>query len=177
MEGSSASPSARGCPTCSSNPPDRIRTCDLLSVGLVALVIAGCAGGVTMPANGVTDTTATVKGLIFDPADGTVSYRFEYGATKSYGSETTHRSLVINDRDNHPVSEDLSGLGPGTTYHYRVCAKEPVTVCGADRKFTTSGGASQLSITAEPALYPDFDPAVSDWTPSIRARSAYGLFP
>ena len=34
-----------------------------------------------MPANGVTDTTATVKGLIFDPADGTVSYWFEYGAT------------------------------------------------------------------------------------------------
>lgn len=132
-------------------------------MGLVALVIVGCAGGVTTPATGVTDTGATVTGIVFDPSDATISYWFQYGQTTAYASETTHRSLVISDRDNHPVSEDLTGLSPGTTYHYQVCAEDPVPICGGDRSFTTTGVATQLSITAQPTLYPDFDPAVSDY--------------
>jgi len=130
---------------------------------VAAALLAGCAGGYTQPATNVSDTSATVTGLVFDPVDATITYWFEYGPTKDYGNETTHRSLVINDRDNHPVSEDLSGLDPGTTYHYRVCAKELVRVCAQDRSFTTGGGASALAIDTDPDLYPAFDPGVSDY--------------
>jgi len=130
---------------------------------IAAVALVGCAGGYTMPSANVTDTTAEVHGLVFDPVDATITYWFEYGPTKDYGSETTHSSLVINDRDNHPVSEDLSGLDPGTTYHYRVCAKELVPVCAQDRTFTTGGGASALAIDTDPDLYPAFDPGVSDY--------------
>ncbi len=128
-----------------------------------SFAIAGCAGGFTTPATRVTDTTATVTGLVFDPEDATISYWFEYGATKAYGSHTIHRSLAISDRDNHSVSEDLEGLTAGTTFHYRVCANHIVPICGNDEKFTTTGGATQLSISASPALSPDFDPQVSDY--------------
>ncbi|MGB2850290.1 MAG: aryl-sulfate sulfotransferase [Solirubrobacterales bacterium] len=141
----------------------RVRALGIVVAALLTIVMAGCAGSFTKSASNVTDTTATLRGSVSDPDDATVSYWFEYGPTKAYGSETTHRSIVINDRDSHDVSEDLSGLDPGTTYHFRTCAKEPVTVCAADRSFTTTGGATVLSITADPELYPDFDPTINDY--------------
>lgn len=136
----------------------------ILAALVVAMVVAGCAGGYTMPAENVTDTEAEIHGLVFVyPDDATVSYWFEYGPTKDYGSETSHGSLVITDRDNHPVSAQLTGLDPGTTYHYRLCAKDGGPLCAQDEKFTTTGGVTELAIDATPALYPDFDPQVSDY--------------
>lgn len=153
-----------GPPASSGRQGPRLRAvCIAMAAVLTAFTIAGCAGAWTDPATNVTNTGATARGLVFATEDATISYWFEYGPTKTHGSETTHRSLVINDRDNHPVSEALTGLDPGTTYHYRACAKEVIAVCSGDRSFTTSGGATQLSITAQPALYPDFDPAISDY--------------
>lgn len=131
---------------------------------LAALVIGGCAGSFTRYAAKVTDTTATLRGFVAEPhEDATISYWFEYGRTKSYGSETPRRMIDISDRTAHPVSEDITGLDPGTTYHYRACAKHPIAVCAADRSFTTTGVAPGLSITTAPALYPDFDPDISDY--------------
>jgi hypothetical protein len=130
---------------------------------LAALLVGGCAWGVTQPATDVGSTTATVTGLVADSADGTSNYWFEYGPTKSYGSETTHRTITIDDRDGHPVSENLTGLDPETKYHYRLCARSQQKVCGEDLTFTTGAGASQLAITAAPDLYPDFDPQVPDY--------------
>jgi len=133
------------------------------AVLIVAAVLAGCAGGYTQPGADVTETSATVHGLVFDPLDATIQYWFEYGPTKDYGGETPRRSLVINDRDNHPVSENLTGLDPGTTYHFRVCAKQLVALCAGDRTFTTGGGPTELAISTAPSLYPAFDPDVSDY--------------
>jgi hypothetical protein len=141
----------------------RARIAALAILALAALLIGGCAWGVTQDATGVGSSTATVKGLVADTEDGTSTYWFEYGPTKSYGSETTHRSITINDRDGHPVSEDLTGLDPETKYHYRLCAKSQQAVCGADYTFTTEAGASRLAITAAPGIYPDFDPTVPDY--------------
>ena len=83
-------------------------------------------------------TTATVEGVVADNVDGKDStYWFEYGPTKDYGSETTHRPITITDPDFVPVSEELSGLDPETTYHYRLCAKTDAPACGNDETFTT----------------------------------------
>lgn len=142
----------------------RPRNLSVALLAVAALVIAGCSGGYTQPATGVGDTTAKVRGLVFSTEDETISYWFEYGPTKSYGGKTPNRSLAIADRDNHAVSEDLGGLDPGTTYHYRVCAKDQkgLVVCANDRTFTTSGGPNKVSITA-PSLYPGFKPSIRDY--------------
>jgi hypothetical protein len=60
------------------------------------------------------------------------------------------------------VSETLTGLTPGTTYHYVTCAQDLTfsLVCGLDQTFTTT---SIVTITAQPALFPAFDPSVSDY--------------
>lgn len=131
---------------------------------LSAIVITGCAGSFTGPATGVGSIKATVNGSVYSSDDATISYWFKYGPTSSYGSKTPTRSLAVADRDSHPVSEDLSGLGGGTTYHYRLCAKDQndVTVCANERTFSTAGGASELSVAA-PSMYPDFDPDIRDY--------------
>ena len=65
------------------------------------------------------------------------------------------------------VSEALGGLEPETAYHVRLCAQAPDfdAFCGDDQAFTTQPDAppTELSITATPALYPAFDPAVIDY--------------
>ncbi|HET6831399.1 MAG TPA: aryl-sulfate sulfotransferase [Solirubrobacterales bacterium] len=130
---------------------------------VAAIALAGCAGGYTSPAKDVSGSGATARGIVFSTVDATVTYWFEYGPTQGYGDESPHRSIAITDRDNHPVSEVLSGLDPGTTYHYRLCARDGATLCAQDKTFTTIGGPTELAISADPALSPDFDPNVSDY--------------
>lgn len=133
---------------------------------LAALVVSGCAGSYTQPASTVGITKATVEGVVFDPADTTITYWFEYGVTTKYGSETAHKTIVIGDRQNHAVSADIGGLRPGTKYHFRLCAKDDIddtARCANDRRFTTSEGPSRLDVSATPGIYPDFDPDVPDY--------------
>lgn len=112
---------------------------------LAALVVSGCAGSYTEPPTVVGITKATVAGFVFDSADANVTYWFEYGPTTDYGTETTHETIAISDRDNHAVSADLSGLEPESKYHYRLCAKDDidsVVLCAADESFTTASGGT-----------------------------------
>ena len=135
---------------------------------MVGLVLAGAActddpdpaATETLPASGVTDSLATLDGTVSQPEDGTVAYWFEYGPTADYGSETPERELEIDDRDAQPITEDLAALEPETTIHFRACAEGETTVCGEDESFTT---AAASSVTADPALFPAFDPGVTDY--------------
>ena len=134
----------------------------------MAVLLGGCAWGITQPAEDVGVTSATVTGIVAETSDGTATYWFEYGPTKIYSSETTHRSIDLAAGGTQPVSEDLNGLHPESKYHFRLCAKEsdatqPQKVCGEDDTFTTDSGPSQLAITTDPGLYPDFDPGVPDY--------------
>jgi hypothetical protein len=68
------------------------------------------------------------------------TYRFQYGTTEGYGSETA--SLPIGSGSSAvSVSQHIQGLQPDTTYHYRVVAENPVSPLGGnfgpDRAFTT----------------------------------------
>lgn len=135
----------------------------MVPVALV-MAVAGCAGGHDAPANNVTDTGATLNGSVSDTPNGTPEYWFAYGKTTSYGTETPHRTVQIDDRNAHPVSERVTGLDPDTTYHFQTCAKDQGAdpICSADRAFTTKL-AGTLAIGAQPSLYPDFDPSVTDY--------------
>ncbi|MGC1852822.1 MAG: fibronectin type III domain-containing protein, partial [Solirubrobacterales bacterium] len=85
---------------------------------------------------GVLRTEATLKAEI-NPEGLATTYRFEYGTSTSYGQQTPELA-VGSDSSLHEVTRLLSGLQPGTTYHYRVVATNTDGPNqGPDRSFTT----------------------------------------
>ena len=139
----------------------------LLLVLLAALAVAGCAIGRASPATDVTSSGATLRGAVDSDRAQTIDWWFEYGTTAAYDSETPRRQLTFGGRSRTPVSEPISGLAPDTTYHFRLCAQAPDfdAFCGDERTFTTQPEAqpTELSITGSPALYPSFDPDITDY--------------
>jgi subtilisin family serine protease len=91
----------------------------------------------TGASDGVTPTGATVSGSS-DPCGTASSFQFEYGPTTAYGAATAAASIGSGNAS-VPVSSALSGLSPGTTYHYRlVTIRGGARLAGADRTFTTA---------------------------------------
>src|SRR4051794_3077233 len=65
-------------------------------------------------------STATLTGTI-DPNGRSTTWHFDYGTTPAYGSKSPSRN-VGSGQSSVAVSEALSNLTPGTTYHYRLVA-------------------------------------------------------
>jgi hypothetical protein len=87
-------------------------------------------------ASAVQMSQATVNASV-DPRGFETSYRFEYGTTTGYGSTTASSSAGFN-AGAVPGSATITGLQPGTTYHYRVVASNAGGVnSGADQTFRT----------------------------------------
>jgi hypothetical protein len=91
-------------------------------------------------AGSINDTTARLVAVI-NPETQPTTYRFEYGTNTSYGSVVpTEASKASAGSGSTPnvLSEEISGLQPGTTYHFRVVA---INATGqsesADQTFTT----------------------------------------
>lgn len=81
--------------------------------------------------------TYTVNGTLDNAADTSTTYKFDYGTTTSYGSSTTATADSGAIGENN-VSAGLTGLTPGTTYHYRLEATNAAgTTLGPDNSFTT----------------------------------------
>jgi phosphodiesterase/alkaline phosphatase D-like protein len=108
----------------------------------------------TGDATNVGPTTATLTGRV-NPRGRATSYVFDYGTTTSYGSRTAATSAGSGGSTVN-ASANVTGLAPGTRYHYRLVAFSDVaTINGADRTFTTSsrpvvvtGPASSVSATS-----------------------------
>jgi phosphodiesterase/alkaline phosphatase D-like protein len=87
----------------------------------------------------VGSTAATVWGTVDDKGEA-ATYRFDYGTSSSYTSQTI--SEPVSDSNSTPTSVDarLTGLSPNTVYHYRIEATDAWgTSYGADQTFTTTG--------------------------------------
>jgi sugar lactone lactonase YvrE len=85
------------------------------------------------------ETSATLYGTV-NPGGLQTTYHFEYGTTNSYGSRVplATEAPAGNLRVPREVSRLVSGLQPGTTYHYRLVAENAVgETAGVDRTFTT----------------------------------------
>jgi phosphodiesterase/alkaline phosphatase D-like protein len=103
----------------------------------------------------ITPTAATVRGTV-TPNGLSTTWWFEYGATTSYNAKTPAQSVGSGTAP-RSVSQAIKSLRPGSTYHYRLVARNSRgTVAGADRSFSTTGaplaqtGAAQ-GVTADAA--------------------------
>jgi uncharacterized repeat protein (TIGR01451 family) len=103
----------------------------------------------TQAASGVTLNQATLNGSV-TPNDAAVSVSFEYGLTTSYGSSVSATPATLPAGTTaSAVSASLSGLTPGTTYHYRVVASGSAgSSYGADATFTTQPALSKTASAA-----------------------------
>jgi Purple acid Phosphatase, N-terminal domain len=101
------------------------RLCGIATLVVVAVSASGCAAGiVNKPPSDVTETSATVNGIVWTTDGGEVSYWVEYGTTTAYGQETAHSTTKVAEDTPHDVSIPLDGLTPSTTWHYRICAED-----------------------------------------------------
>jgi Fibronectin type III domain len=115
---------------------------------LAAPATAAAPSATTGAATSVTSTSATLTGEV-NPNGEPTTYHFEYGTTNAYGARTPDQGPTAAVKQNTDVSAPVSGLSPGTTYHYRlVAANGSGTKLGADKRFTTP---SNLSFGASPA--------------------------
>ena len=90
----------------------------------------------TEAATSVGQTTATLNGTV-DPNGLETKYYFEYGTSMSYGSKTAEASAGSGE-SNVGGSKTVTGLRPGTTYHFRIIATNSTgTTDGGDYTFTT----------------------------------------
>lgn len=69
----------------------------------------------------VSPTTVTLKGKI-NPDGSPTIYRFEYGQSMGYGSQTLPSESIGEDSTDHEVSSEITNLEPGATYHFRLVA-------------------------------------------------------
>jgi hypothetical protein len=82
---------------------------------------AFAAGSVTtLPANFVTTTSAVVHGLI-DTGGQQTSFRFDYGTTTAYPSNTPFQMILPGTPQTY-TEATLNQLSPNTTYHFRLLA-------------------------------------------------------
>ncbi len=122
----------------------------------------------TTAATHIAHSAALLTGTLA-PAGLVTEYHFEYGPTAAYGSATP--SGQVTGMSVQPVSVQVTGLQPGTTYHVRLVAtNDGGTLQGADMTFSTleraptpaqpstppgSGGSRLAGFHARYRLYPD----------------------
>ena len=101
---------------------------------------------------GVTGTSATLTGTV-DPNGHATSWYFEFGKTTAYGTKTASQSAG-SSKGARAVSVPISGLAPGTTYHFRIVATSSAgTGYGADATFATVGPAVTIATSSAIVIY------------------------
>ena len=99
-------------------------------------VTAEPPGVTTSAASSIGSSGAVLNGRV-DPNGRSTTYLFEYGTTTSYGAKTSSSGAGSGTNATN-VSKSVSGLTPGTTYHFRLVATSDAgTVAGSDQSFTT----------------------------------------
>jgi hypothetical protein len=120
---------------------------------VAALAATGPAAAATPPSattgavTSIGSTTATITGT-FNPNGTSTSWYFQYGTSTSYGTKTTTTSGGSGTSDTN-VSASLTGLAPGTTYHYELVATSTGgTTEGGDGVFTTTSAPAPTVVTS-----------------------------
>lgn len=100
---------------------------------------------VTLAATNLTIEGARINGTVKSPWLNAIA-TFEWGTTNSYGNTITATQNPVLGILPAAVSADITGLSPGTTYHYRIKAENAVGVVYSDDiEFTTLGLIPQVT--------------------------------
>jgi Fibronectin type III domain len=116
-------------------------------VGAAGAAAASLPGASTGPVTAIGPTTATVSGSV-NPNGSATTWFVEYGTSTSYGSQTATTSAG-SGTSSVAISPTLTGLKPGTSYHYRVVATSTAgTGRGTDGLLTTSAAPQAVTDAA-----------------------------
>lgn len=138
----------------------------------------------TQAATGIALTSATLTGTS-DPNGEATTYHFRLGPTASYGQQApAFDAAVGSDSADHALTQTLTGLQPGTTYHHRLVATSAAgTTDGADMSLVTpaqpptppaspplpiGGRPGVAHVVARPPRVSA--PRVHLWCPKLRGR-------
>jgi hypothetical protein len=145
---------------------------------------AGSPAIATGLATNVGDTTAVLNGTV-NPNGHATQYDFTYGPTTAYGATTTLHTVKAGTKA-VAIAITVTGLTPGTTYHYRLNATNSGgAVAGADRAFTTTGHPPAAVVTggpvnvgktvATPTGVINPEGATTTWVIQYGLTTAYGM--
>lgn len=113
----------------------------VLGVGCVFAAVAVAASSPVVAPRAplrVAPTAAILRGYV-NPNGHETSWVFQYGVTSAYGLESTSHSAG-DGRKPRPVKAEITGLIPGTVYHYRIAAISSTGgAVSGDRIFKTTG--------------------------------------
>jgi hypothetical protein len=141
----------------------------LLGLGATALPAAAASlpTAVTGPVSAVSYTSATFSGNA-NPNGLASTWYFQYGTSTSYGIDSPAHSGGSGTAT-FGVSEPVSGLTPGTTYHFRLVVKSSAgTSVGGDQSFKTAIESPSVTLSSPTS--------VTDTSFTVRASlNAHGL--
>lgn len=142
------------------------------------VLLAACGFGRTGDPVVVRDIEATLAADVGTTEPGTVTWWFEYGPTDTYGSTTPPDSALVSDETAMVgVEEDVDGLQPATTYHYRVCVDDADGDggCGDDRTFTTEALRDRVAGTGTVISIPSLGYSYAASVDASQAADGTGL--
>jgi phosphodiesterase/alkaline phosphatase D-like protein len=122
----------------------------LLTALAAATAWAGASPTVsTGAATSIKDSSAVLTGSV-NPQGSSTTYFFQYGLTSTYSATTKPHPAGAGTKAIE-ASSSVTGLIPGTEYHYRLVATSKFgTSTGADRTFTATGHPPAIAITGPP---------------------------
>jgi phosphodiesterase/alkaline phosphatase D-like protein len=120
----------------------------LASFALAPATLAAATAS-TAGVTNLTSTSATLNGTVTAGRDG-ASWYFQYGTSPAYGQLTAIHQVPSGTT---AVTADVTGLMPGTTYHFRIVANSgPYSeddAFGADEIFTTPAAPGTIATTGQ----------------------------
>ncbi len=106
----------------------------------------------TGTATGIGATTATLTGSV-SPNNYPTTVKFEYGLATAYGTTVNAIPSSVTGVSVQSVTANLTGLQPGTTYHYRITGVNSLgRWLGDDATFTTAIAPTKLTISGPDTL-------------------------
>jgi hypothetical protein len=102
---------------------------------------------VSQSAQFVNENSAVIEGEV-NPGGGETTYAVQYGTSTAYGSSVPGPVAIAPATSAQGTITALTGLAPGTTYHYRIVATNAAgTGYGPDATFPTTGAARTAAFT------------------------------
>ncbi|MCE9611554.1 MAG: cadherin-like beta sandwich domain-containing protein [Chthoniobacter sp.] len=125
----------------------------------------------TLASTAITTTGATLNGTVNANTSASAAVSFDYGVTTAYGTHVAGTPAQVAGGSTTAVSATLTGLIPGTIYHFRVNGQSPAgTTNGNDLTFTALNTDASLTNLALGSGI--LSPVFASGTPTYSATTA-----